>query len=1723
MIGLPGYSRFETIHTGRKHRVVRAVEDATGRPVALKMPAMLLPSGKALTVLEKEYEYLARLDLPDIPHAERLIHTGRSIVLVMECFECPTLKQVAEDRALRLAELTDVSEKLARILVQLHARGIIHRDITPANILYDRAAGRVVLIDFGSAIDMPQQSSAGLRPETVEGTVAYMSPEQTGRINRPVDFRSDFYSFGVTFYEMLVGRRPFAGDDAGALIHSHLAVTPPAPHSLDPAIPQALSDIAMKCLAKDAGDRYQSAVGLHADLHRCRADLERRGEIAPFPLGEADARDRFQFPERIVGRSRELTALQDLYEHVGRGHSGVVMVRGVSGVGKTSLVQELSRAVAAKKGYVAYGKYDQYNRAVPFSGLIQALSLLLRQILSEGEARIASWKRRILAALGQNGRVLCEVIPDLETLIGEQPPVHALDPVEARTRQGTLFRRFMEALGRCDHPLLLFLDDLQWIDAASLSLLELMGSLRGEGAILCVGAYRSNEVAETHPLAVTLAAMRKRQATIAEVLVGPLTEANLRGYLAEMFHLQTAEVASLARALHGKTDGNPLFFRTLLASLYQDGHLRFDAEVRHWVWDAPAIAAMPYADNVVEALRARLATLPAGCLELLPLGALIGNPFSLDALRSLSGRVRTELARNLAPALAQGLITSPRRDVELYIQHSADRLEDVTFTFCHDRIQQAAYALLAEERKPGLHLAAGRLLWQSLPPGKDDSRLFDVLEHMHKGAALLTDPGERLRVAELALGAGRKAKTSTAFADAAEMLDFARSLLPESPWNSDYALWREISLALAQALYLAGRYDEAEARCAEIRAHAVTDRDRLRLCNVQAKQYHHQARYAEAVELEYRALVLLGFAIPREDEALLALFQEEKARIEFLIDRRAGGDPAALYDQPEAADPDHILAQEMFFDLYADSYLIGRGLVCAAVSAVMARLAMEEGKSPMASVAYIHYASTLCAMGLCAHDYRTGHALGSLAARLAEHYAVPALQNYTYHVFSLAVNHWLNPLGTSHGYWLAASRLALASGSPYSGYVYLQLAHVQLAAGVPLGEVEVQAARSLEFLRASGMDGIVTLLRLIVGQPLKHLRGRTRSIASLDDEDFDGAALAEQFETLPFFLGSLRYSQLRVACLADPGEDLPCPETLRRWIDVVDATQQGQIMLADSWFFYTLLLLEHARRAGGPPEGELAARIALGCDKLRLWAELCPANFRHKHLLAVAERMAGPAGPAGETPELARILDTYDQAIDAALQSAFIQDAALAAEKAGRFWLRRGKPHLAKAYFEQALAFYGRWGATGMVRYLRQPNDSPLADVAVRDSVPLLATAGLGLETSSGTFSETFSEGLDLLAVIKATQAISRHMVMNDLGRELTAIATENAGATKGVLLRNQEGRFVVTNVVMADAPDRMPDAAADGEIPVELSPDISQAVVNFVARTRNWVILNDLGDATAPGKSASAGSGEQAALFYQCPYIAAKKPASLCCLPIILQNEVRGLLYLENAATRGAFRRDRLQLLNILAGQAAISMENARVYNELNEMNANLESLVRARTAELHEKNKELNRKNLDLQRLSTTDQLTGVYNRRSIEDRLENEIKRSRSNESSLAIILLDVDSFKDVNDTFGHNVGDTVLVEIARIIGSNVRSTDFFGRWGGEEFLVVVSEFVSNVLPFAERLRKVLAEKLHPVAGKVTSSLGVALYLPGETASQLVSRADEALYRAKENGRNRVELAV
>lgn len=1680
MFEVEGYSNIRLIHQGRKHYVYRARQDASGDIMALKTPATLLPAARELAVLEKEYGCLTRLEVANSPAAKELLDTGQSLVLVMTYFNYATLRMAIDGQLPSIPEAVSLFMRLVRIVGDLHQQGITHKDITPANILYHRGTGDVALVDFGAALDVPQQTFSCGCADWVDGTFAYMSPEQTGRMNRPLDYRTDFYTLGVTMYEALAGTPPFTGEDLGEMVHCHIAVDPVPLRKANPEVPTALSNIVMKCLSKGAADRYQSADGLFKDLERCKQSLEETGEIQTFPLGVSDVSDRFVFPDRLFGREKEFDQLLRYYRE-GISDGTVIMVSGHSGVGKTSLVSELNRVVAAEYGYVSYGKYDQYNRSTPYSGLVQAFSGLLKQILTQSNQRIEKWRTRILEAVGDNASVLIDVIPELGVLLGKQPKAAPLSLFEARTRFSTVFSQFVQCIGSMGHPIVVFLDDLHWVDSSSLSLIETFGSVKQSVSIVFLGAYRSNEVSESHPLATTLSEMKAKGARVDELSLTPLQGDVLQAYMSELLGVPAADVLAASAIIFEKTGGNPLYFKTLLTSQYEAGHIRFNYEAARWDWDEEALRTAPYAEAVVDALQARLETLPGAVLETLKLGALAGSPFSLDFLVRLSGRTRSQVAWDMKQAIAFGVVTPDGQGFDLYARRVADKLDNIQYSFSHDRLQQAAYALLEEERRPALHLEAGRMLMLVASECTRCEYLFDIVDHMRKGKSLLAGQDERTQVADVVLHAGVKAKSSTAFADAANLLEFARELLPEDGWEREYRLVCDVSLELAEALYLAGRYREAEELYDEIRANVSSDNDLLKLYNIQSKQFHHQARFAEAVAIEYQGLALLGIHIPEADEELMPLFTEQSERIAALL---ADKSPGSYYDSPENIDPILKRKLELLFDLFADGYLMGRGLLCGTVSAIMARLSLENGNNTMASVSYINYASTLCAMGT---DYSTGYAFGKLAVRLTEKYRVPALQNYTYHVFSLAVNHWRSPLDTSYKYWLDASKLALASGSPYAGYVFLQLAHVLLASGAPLTDVEVQAGRSYDFLHKSGLDAIVTLLRLIVLQPVKHLTGSTKGHESLDDAYFDTDAFLKENSAAPFFTGSLYYSLMRVAVISGK----PLERTvLNEYLEVIDATQQGQIILADSYFYYALQLLQSYPECSVSEQEEHWQDIERAKGRMQVWAELCEHNFRHKFLLLQAERHRIDSGSED-------VMDLYDKSIELALRSKFIHDAALAAEKAGDYWLTRGKNHIAKSYIEQAFAYYGRWGADAKLAQLRAVHGSFLMRVATPGDVSFTDYNG---ESSSLLCAHSLSEELDLASVIKASQAVSRHIVMDDLGAELVTIAVENAGATKGVLILSSGGDFRVCNMVLG----------ASGAVPVneslEESKLIPHAVVNYVVRTQVPVVIEDVSVDLQ---------------FSQSNYMREHKPSSICCLPIQHGSDLRGILYLENEHVVSAFRPERLDTLKILAAQATISMENARMYQQLEGMNKNLENIVAERTAEIRKKNEELNDKNFELVRLSTTDQLTGVYNRRRLEEALEREVRLCHRYDRSVAVIMFDVDNFKQVNDTFGHHTGDRVLKVMAAEVSRSIRKTDIFGRWGGEEFLVIVPEFVENVMTFAEILRSRLAAVEFLDVGTVTVSLGVAKYKEKQTVSELLSQADKALYRAKERGRNRAEL--
>lgn len=1670
MLNVKGYSEIELIYQGYgadSSIVYKGIRDVDGKTVALKVPASKTVDARKVSSISREYFLLQNHNLKNVPKALDLLHNGPSLVLVTEYVQAPALRDLLSDQPMQLSAFFSIAIPLVEILVELHSHNLIHCDLTPGNILFDSDAGKIQLIDFGCALEFPRHARTIINPSLIQASPAFMSPEQTGRLNRGLDYRTDFYSLGIIFYRLLTGQMPFPTEDKSELIHSHIAVTAPPPSHLEKEIPQILSELILKLLKKDPLDRYQSAEGIRLDLVALNNLQLHDNARASIDLASADVKDRFIIPDKLYGRQSECKELVNLFRRAANGCGQIALISGQAGIGKTSLARELFAPLTEQGGYLAFGKFDQYQRNQPYSALTSALSNLFRQILAEKDEIVNVWRQAIIAVLGPNGRLITDVIPGLEMIIGPQPEVSDLPVIEARERFANLFTKFIEQLGKVHSPIVIFLDDLQWIDPPSLELLERVGSNVENTKLFIAGAYRDDEVPPTHRLAIAITEMRGRTDSLHEINLEELPPASLIELLVDTLKIDEKRLSPLNNILLDKTHGNPLFFKTMLDGLYSDGHIYFDYEDQTWAWDQQLIASTPYADNVVDLLQSRIPALAGGQADILSIAACLGNIFDLNHLAHLANIPRHEVARNLVASVCSGLIQPIGGDFELLIEDKANTLPSITFKFAHDRIQQAAYQQLEEHRKPPLHLQFGELLLTEIEREEGSQKLFAAVANLNKGKELIASD-ERLRLSRLNLKAGKMAKEAAAFIDAHEYLSIALEQIGEISWDYDYQFVQEVHLELAEACYLTGDFDSAENLYSLIREKSVAVNDLLILINIQAKQYHHQGRYLEAIDLELEGLSLLGINLPEKDEQLHELFIKEGQNIIKLLDGRRIKE---LTKSKTIDDAQLTLTHSILFDLFADGYLMGRGALLACAAVISTRLSIEQGICTMSSIGFINYATCLCAGG----QYTEGREFGKVAVKLSDHYQVAALKNYTYHLYALSINHWIKPLDSSYNYWREASKLALESGSPYSGWVFLQLAHVLLASGASLDRVEEQLNESKRYLNSAGLKDIAFMLQLIVTQPVRHLRGATKDITTLDDETFNCTQLMEENKDALFFLSHILYSMLRATLI---GRDIQPLAAMSGWMEMFSQTMQGQFIHVDCYFYFALHLSAGCTKLEGDERIAYLNAIDDTLERFATWRELCSHNYEHKYLLITAERKRLD----GKNVEA---MNLYDKAIDLAYDSSFIQDAAIANECAGLFWLELEKERFAMNYMEDALFAYDRWGAIGKVYHLE-------------DQYPALASAkrdGRGeysLLKSSGT--HDFSAQLDLESILKVSQAISRHMVVDKLAGELIDLAMKNAGATKAVLQLMQGERLATRKSSVVNNSDRPNHVAENSE--GELT--VPEEVRNYVLRTRESLVIDNAMKDNRLSRS---------------EYIQDYHPKSICCVPILIKKEVYGLLYLENSQTSSAFREDRLQVLKAIASQAAISLENAKVYQELEELNKNLEQKVLERT-------KEINDKNVELQVLSVTDQLTGLYNRRHIEQTIRDEISRSTRYQVPLSLILFDIDHFKKVNDTFGHDVGDNVLRSVAEVLKENTRKSDMAGRWGGEEFLVLLPQTGAELSKkAAEKLRIALEEKHVQQVGRVTASFGVAKFLAGDDVDTFIKRADLALYDAKRNGRNQV----
>jgi PAS domain S-box-containing protein len=1424
------------------------------------------PSPQGLRRLEDEYSLAAELDPAWAAKPLALTrHEGRAILVLTDPGGEPLDLVLERDQwqPLDVTRFLRIAIGLATAIGQVHRRGLIHKDVKPANVLVDDA-GKVSFTGFGIASRLPRENQTPAPPEIIAGTLAYMAPEQTGRMNRSIDARSDLYSLGVTLYQMLTGALPFAAADALEWVHCHIA-RQPVPPAARAAVPEPLSSLTMKLLAKNAEDRYQTASGLEADLRRCLAEWQSQGRIDPFPLGTHDAPDRLLIPEKLYGREREVDVLLASFDRVvALGTTELVLVSGYSGVGKSSVVNELHKALVPPRGFFASGKFDQYKRDIPYATLAQAFQTLVRQILVKNEAELGQWRSALAEAVGPNGQLIVSLIPEVEFIIGKQPPVPDLSPRDAQNRFQVVFRRFLGAFARAEHPLALFLDDLQWLDAATLELLERLITDPDVRHLMLVGAYRDNEVTSSHPLARTLAAIRKAGAKMQEIVLVPLRLDDVGQLVVDTLHCEPDHARPLAELVHEKTGGNPFFAIQFLTTLAEEGLLGFDPEAVAWVWDLARIRAKGYTDNVVDLMVGKLSRLPETTQEALRQLACLGNVVESATLALVYGKSEEEMEAALWEAARTGLI----------------RRLDGAYAFLHDRVQEAAYVLIPEAERAAAHLRIGRVLAARTAPEEIEEKIFEIVNQFDRGVTLIDLPEERERVAELNLIAGKRAKTSTAYASALNYLAAGRELLGEDSWERRYELIFSLEYHRAECELHTADLAAAEERLTMLSRRAANLVDIAAVACLRLTLYTTLDRSDRGVEVCLEFLDGCGIhwsPNPSKDDV--------RGEYERIWAQVGGRSIEELVDLPLMIDVESRAILDVLTEVVTPALFTDENLLSLVICR-MANLSLEHGNSDGSCFAYVWLGMIL---GPHFGDYQAGFRFGRLGYDLVEKRGLHRYQARAYMSFGNLVMPWTKHIQSGRDLVRRAFDTANKIGDlTFAAYCCNNLNTNLLASGDPLRDAQSEAENGLAFARKARFGlviDIITAQRALI----RTLLGETREFGSLTDEELDETRFEDHLQrdsrlALPECWYWIRKLQARVYA----GDYVSAIEAGQR-AERLLWTSPSFFELAEYHFYGALARAGRCQAAAVDERPRHLEALAEHNTQLHVWAENCPENFGNRAALVDAEiaRLEGHPLDA---------MHFYERAIQSAREHGFVHNEGLAHELAARFYLAGGFETIGHTYLRNARNSYDRWGAHGKVKQLEESHPR-LQEERISPST----TATIG--TSLGQ--------LDAGTVLKASQALSSEMLLDKLIEKLMRIAVEYAGAERGVLilLRGDEPR------IEAEATTR------DGRVEVAVREatvtpsDLPQSALHYVIRTRERVVLDD----------ASVGN-----LYSADEYVRKNRPRSVICLPIVKQTKLAGALYLENNLTPCAFTSDRVTVLELLASQAAISLENASLYSDL-------------------------------------------------------------------------------------------------------------------------------------------------------------------------------------------------
>jgi len=1501
MIEIEGFKYLTEIYAGKNSLVFRAIKN--NKSYIIKLLNKEYPEASLINRFRTEFNNYNRLKAEGIAEAIDFIRYNNSFAIIFDDIDGETIQNLfTKDHNFPLQETIDIMIKSTQALAQIHEKNAVHNDIKSQNIIYNHKTGKLNIIDLGSVSFLNKQYLLNPSLTSVEGTLAHISPEQTGRINRTVDHRTDFYSLGVTFYHLLTNSLPFDYKDPISMVHAHIAKKPEPPYERNKT-PKPLSKIIMKLLEKNPEDRYQSIEGLIWDLEKCKSALDNHGlsylKNQEFQIASHDFSKKFIISKRIFGRDTEIQKINSICEQSNNGEFNLLFVSGKSGIGKSVLIHELNRTSSESRGFFTSGKYDAYKKSIPYRAISRAFQKIIQQILSENQISIEDWKNRILTALGENGFIVTQVIPELEALIGVQPEVLQLDPAETENRFRISFLNFVKVLCKKDHPVTIFLDDMQWADNSSIQLLSHIISDPEMKYLFIIMAYRDNEINPTMFFYNFIEDLKKDNFKINEINLSPIEIESVQNLIADTLSTTAILVEDLSEVVFSKTKGNPFFVNEFLKSLYVKQLIYFQDQ--KWNWDIDTIKTLQITGNVIDLIINKINTLTKSQLYIIKLAACVGNWFRLDVFLDIVERDLDQVMEDLIFLSNEEYIILGENNVN----------------FIHDKIHEAVYTFLSPKEKANNHKHIGMKYLSMLDKFKLDEHIFTIVNQLNLGIIENTDEILTKRLIDLNVMAGEKALNSNAYEQAHTFFQKASDLLSRNIWNQNYTLALKIFIGLANSQYLTKDFDRAEQTFNSIIEHAESVIDRIQIYEMKSSMYASQNRMSEIIVILKQALKELNISLPNKPTEISPL--PELIKYKFLLKGRSISDLANL---PPMEDPKDLAIMRILNALIAPAF-IGQPALFPVIVLKMVNLTLKKGLSPISSLAFAAFGMI---QGFGLGDFNSGYQFGELAVTLLKRNDSKNLKCRVLFFFACMISHWKNHAKDAVNIFVNSIQVGFETGElQYASYSLNNL-HFQ-------GTLRRQKLLELQESFNNYYTSLVSLNQMnaiqiynLDRQFVENLIGNCNNILLLEGDYYQESTILPDWIKSKNENGLFQYylSKMRLEYLfgdmkkAMEFSDLSLP---------YESAVFSMMFIPESVFFRALIAFHLFFYSSNPSKNlEYTKIIKTSIKRMKVWAKSSPFNYLHKYeiLLGILE--------ACKREEKAdkKAFSHFQIAINSAKQNEYLLEEAIANELWAIILDSQGQNKYADVHLLESHYIYSIWGSTPKVNRLEEAN--PYFKSYSKRYIKL-QQFDLNAQSTIKANNTTDNSFLDLETIIKASRTLSGSMHLGTFLEKMMLILLENAGAQRGIFFLKEKENWLIqaeggSHSSKISVLQSKPYLEINSKVSEPSYNSFASSVVNYVIHTEKLIILHD---ATSDST------------FINDTYILKFRPKSILCYPIFNHGKLNGIVYLENNLTTDVFNSERIELLKILAAQISVSLENSLLYS-------NLEKKVQERTLNLNQ-----------------------------------------------------------------------------------------------------------------------------------------------------------------------------